>query len=292
MPRQTRLVPLILVSALLLPACSSTPKQDAAETSGQDVFGRPVGTNATGWGGSAAGNDVRVSSAAGPNAWTIVLAAADAADPAQADRLLQQVQTVGRLPDAFIMDRGTKRIIAVGSYRNPADPLVKVELSRVQSIVVDGARPYEHAFLAPPSGELSKGTIPEYDLRNAKGEYGKQAVYTLQIAAYGREDGTTPTAEEQSQIRAAAEAAAVALRQAGELAFYYHGPIRSMVTVGIYSEEDHQVDEGFTIESPRLIAARKRHPLNLLNGRTILERTRGSSTPREQASFLVAVPSS
>ncbi len=284
----------LLLLASNLPGCSSSqPREKKTPQAVTDVFGRPTTSPGTTWGGDQGEETVRIPSNAGPSAWTIVLAALPTDDPAHAEILLQQVRTIGRLPDAFIMDRAGKKIIAVGSFRNPTDPIVRAELQRVQDIQVDGSRLYENAFLVPPSGELSRGSIPAYDLRNVHAEHGKRAVYTLQIAVYSREDGRVPTPAEQAEIRQIAEKAVVALRQAGEQAFYYHGPNRSMVTIGIFGEDDHDVQDGFPIESPRLASTRTRHPFNLLNGRTILETTRtstGGRSQREQSSFLVAIP--
>lgn len=236
---------------------------------------------------------MRIPTQLGPNAWTIILTAISAESPERAARVLEQVRTVGKLPDAFLMERSGRQIVAVGSFQNPTDPVAMVELDRVRTIEVDGERPYERAFLAPPSGDLSRGSIPEYDLRNAHAQYGNEVKYTLQIAVYGREDSTPATPQDIEQFRGAAEDAARALRQGGELAFYYHGPNRSMVTVGVFTEEEHHLDQGFPVESARLQLVRDRHPLNLLNGRTIIEKVRSASggfIDRDQKSFLVSIP--
>lgn len=254
-----------------------------------DVFGRPVQASPS-WSGSTQ-DAIRVPTQSGPKGWTIAIAAID--DSVEAANMLARVRSMGRLPDAFLMERNGRNVVAVGSYADPADRVAQVELDRVRSIVIDGQTPYSHAFLAPPSGDLSRGSIPEYDLRNARAQYGTKALYTLQIAVYGREDNQRPSPEDLKEFQKAAETAATALRQAGELAFYYHGPNRSMVTIGVYGEQDVQVAEGFTSESARLTVARTRHPLNLLNGRTIVEKVRtstGAIVDRDQASFLVSVP--
>ncbi|RMH11386.1 MAG: hypothetical protein D6695_09265 [Planctomycetota bacterium] len=281
---------LALVLGTSLCACTSTQTAAPDPQATHDVFGRPTRIEPT-W-SNAQRNELRIPTQAGPDAWSIILTASD--DPAKAQALLEQVRTHGQLPDAFIMERNGRQVIAVGSY-DSLSQVARIELDRVRSLVIDGVRPYEHAFLAPPSGELSRGSIPEYDLRNARAQYGDDAVYTLQIAVYGREDNKEPTEQERAQFRKAAEEAAINLRQSGELAFYYHGPSRSMVTVGIFSEEDHHLERGVAVESARLKLARDRHPLNLLNGRTIIEKARtssGGTVEREQPSFLVAIPKS
>lgn len=281
---------MVLLAAAALAGCASTAERappDLQEV--RDVFGRRVRVGSE-WSGSSQ-DGVRVPTQTGPDAWTIVLLVADA--PGKAGSLLNQVRSVGRLPDAFVMERNGRDVVAVGSYADPSSQVAQIELERVRSITIDGVRPYERAFLAPPSGDLSRGSIPEYDLRNARARYGEAALYTLQIAVYGREDDKPVSATDREQFRAAAEDAAVALRQGGELAFYYHGPNRSMVTVGIFGEKDLQLEQGIPTESARLTLARDRHPLNLLNGRTIVEKVRSSTggmIDRDQSSFLVSVP--
>ncbi|MCL4221463.1 MAG: hypothetical protein KJZ65_08830 [Phycisphaerales bacterium] len=278
---------IVLLFALM--GCSPTQEKSSEKPVVLDVFGRPVQVD-QGWSGSTV-DSVRVPTSSGQKGWTIILLSVD--DAARADNMLDQVRTTGRLPDAFKMERNGRHVVAVGSYDDPAQRIAQLELQRVRGIEIDGAKPYEHAFLAPPPGDLSRGSIPEYDLRNARKQYGKKAVYTLQVAVYAREDDQKPTEADLNQFRAAAEKAATSLRQGGELAFYYHGPNRSMVTVGIFGEEDVKVARGITTESARLQLTRDRHPLNLRNGRTIVEHVRtstGGTVPRDQASFLVKVP--
>ncbi len=284
-----------VVCAVLLASfgCSSTTERNSSiAREGRDVFGRSTQMEGATW-NDANADAIRVPTALGPNAWTIVLTAIEGDQQDRANHLLEQVQSVGRLPDAFLMERNGRQIIAVGSYQSPTEQVATIELERVRSIEVEGAYPFARAFLAPPSGDLSRGTIPEYDLRNAKAQYGNDVRYTLQIAVFAREDTEKPSSEEQALFRRSAEDATRALRQGGELAFYYHGPNRSMVTIGVFTEEDHEIDGGIAIESARLQAARNRHPKNLLNGRTIIEKVRSSNggfVERDQRSSLVSIP--
>ena len=294
-PTRCVLMQLVVTTLLVvvLSACATEQTRDRSQAEeGRDVFGRKVLLNGPSWNTEQDGS-VRVPKGLGPDAWTIVLTAASTNDPKQSAHLLEQVRTVGQLPDAFVMQRNGKPIIAVGGFENPTDTLAKLELERVRSIEIDGVFPYAHAFLAPPSGDLSRGTIPEYDLRNARAQYGSDIKFSLQIAVYGREDAVQASAEERRIFRETAEKAATTLRQSGELAFYYHGQTRSMVTIGVFTENDHRLDRGVVIESPRLKALRLRHPKNLQNGRTIVEKVRstnGGFIERDQKSFLVSIP--
>lgn len=284
---------LAICAAVVLAACGSEQARDgdmAAE--GRDVFGRPVNIGEPAWNDQKPGS-VRIPKATGPDAWTIVITSVNTGTPERAAEILEKVQTVGKLPDAFLMNRAGRPIIAVGSFEDPTSSIAKIELERVRQISVEGELPYARAFLAPPSGELSRGSMPEYDLRNARAQHGRDAAYTLQIAVFGREDGAPASDADIDQFRKAAEDAAKALRAEGETAFYYHGPNRSMVTIGVFTEDDHHLEQGIAVESARLRALRDRQPRNLLNGRTIIEKVRSASggmIDREQKSFLVAIP--
>jgi hypothetical protein len=282
-----------LALPLVLAACAAdAPRDDGLAREGRDVFGRPADASGPAWNTGQA-DAVRIPTDLGPDAWTIILTAVSADAPERARALLEQVRGKGKLPDAFLMERNGRHIIAVGSFQSPTEDIATAELGRVRGIEVDGELPYAHAFLAPPSGDLSRGSIPEYDLRNAHAQYGPDVRYTLQIAVYGKEDGAPATEEEMALFRKSAEDAATALRGDGELAFYYHGPNRSMVTVGVFTEEEHHLEQGIAVESARLQLLRDRHPRNLLNGRTIIEKVRSASggmVDRDQKSFLVSIP--
>lgn len=244
--------------------------------------------------------------ASSDDSWTIVLASVVTAEDAIQTRdalaaeALERVQTKGGLPDAYTVLRGRAAVIVYGRYSSPEDPAAKKDLERVRGITVDGAAPFADSYLSPPSSDAFKGSIPEFDLRNARGQFGpKRARYTLQVGVYGEADprAPLPTAKELKENRAAAELAAVTLRREGELAFYYHGPTRSMVTIGLFSDADidPKAPGG---ESQALRDLRQRQPNNLLNGKGLLERVKGEldhngkPKTRLQSSRLVGVPDS
>lgn len=185
-------------------------------------------------------------------------------------------------------------MIAFGHYQSPDDPQARADLKKIRAIAVDGGFPFADAFLAPPSGEILRGANTEFDLRNARKNHGgKRAAYTLQVGAYARPDRKAPTPDELKEFRQAAEKAAAELRREGELAFYYHGPNSSSVTVGVFSAED--IDpKSPTGVPPALKDARAKHPNHLLNGKGVNEKTGvgpdGRPVFRPQASMIVAVP--
>lgn len=226
----------------------------------------------------------------GGKEWTILIAAFRgenaAADAATA---LPQIQGIGHLPGAFIQTRGPNTAIVVGSFADPTAEEAHAELKRIQAITVNEGLPYAASFLAPPiTGDIS-GSVPQFDLRGAKAKYGPKALYTLQICAYGREDLAKPTDKDLAEARKAAEEAAVNLRKEGELAFYYHGPNRSMVTIGIFDLTDFDPQTPGA-QSQRLREAKKAHPYNLYNGAGMKIRGTGVERAGYVASALVSLP--
>jgi len=211
---------------------------------------------------------------------------------------LQKVQTKGGLPEAYLEPRGEALIIGYGHYPAPSDETARRDLARVRATTVEGGRPFADAYLAPPPGDVFKGSVPEFDLRNARDQFGpERAKYTFQVGVYGEADPRAPLPSERElkEFRAAAELAAATLRREGEMAFYYHGPVRSTVTIGLFSERDIDPRQpGGEIAALREL--RKRQPYNLLNGKGIKEILKGQTDrdgrPREkmQESRLVAVP--
>lgn len=228
-----------------------------------------------------------------PEGWTIVLASVPGGVRSFGEQQAELIRTRGKLPDAFLAERGGKLFVALGGYADPSSPEAKKTLERVQKTEVNGTRPYAFAFFAPPSGAGARGSNPAFNLDRAKAAFGPDALYTLQVGIYGRADGQTPTPEELDLFRETAERAVRELRAEGELAFYHHGRTRSTVTVGVFGPDDHDPSVRPAIESARLEQTRERHPFNLLNGQGIRERVRGSDgAAREsmQKSFLVAIP--
>ncbi len=224
--------------------------------------------------------------------WTIVVAVFRGEDQAELAKLgLNKVQTEGGLPEAFIEKRGQSTVVATGHFSDGSTPEVAAELKRVQEIKVGtaGQRPYMYALLAPPINKEQPGSLPQYNLSQARVLFGDNALYTLQVGVYGREDLDHASEKDLAEARAAAEQAALRLRQEGEMAFYHHGPRRSMVTVGVFDTTDFDPSAP-TFKSARLLDAMKRHPNNLYNGAGIKQKIKGQKEGRLQPSTLVAIP--
>jgi hypothetical protein len=279
-----RVIGSILASAiaLSLAGCQATESQSPAAAEGQALFGEPTSTK------TPAGQPV-------PSAWSIVLVAYRGPDQDEAARLgLGRTRSAGGLTGAYTERRGNSTVIAFGRYDRPDSAEAQADLKRIRAMEVEGGHPFDGAVLAPPEGQ-GTGRMPELDLRQVRATYGIDALYSLQIAAYGRDDRKPPKDEkERSEFVRMAEDAAAQLRREGHQAFYFHGPNMSLVTIGVFGPDDYdpQYPER---RSSRLRAAQEAHPNNLLNGKGIRVRIRGVSETSPNAwkmatSFLIAIP--
>lgn len=284
--RSAVLMPLIVLSLFVSSAAAQTSRDRDLERFKRDgkELSRPAGrapavTAAPGADGRAAG-------------WVIILGAFTgenrAADAEAAVRALGLAGVTG----VTTANRGKATVLEYGSFLNADDPDAQTQLARLREITVEGEKKLAGAFLAPP--ENAPGATPEFDLRNAlKGIRGKdKPIYTLQIGVYARGDDKSPTPKELDEFRRLAENAAASLRREGETAFYYHGPNRSMVTIGLFGPKDSDPLKPGQ-ESMALRQLRERYPNNLLNGKGIRETATGADGKQRsslQPSFLVAIP--
>lgn len=227
-----------------------------------------------------------------PGWWSVLVATVPTGRMDDAERMLTSVQAAG-LPEAYIAVRDKRPVISYGRYEDPADPDAQAGLRRVRQTTVGEVNPFGSAMLIPPVADRTASDGDEANLRTVRQRFTRRdAAYTLQIGAYGRPDLSRPTEEELRLFRREAEQAVRQLRAQGETAFYYHGPNMSMVTIGVFSEDDHDGSTQPPIETIRLRQIRQKYPHNLLNGEGIMEtvRTETGSVRRLQASRLVAIP--
>jgi hypothetical protein len=232
----------------------------------------------------------RESGEAETGSWSIALGSIGAGPTSQVEAMgtLNRARELG-LASARLERRGDRTMLMYGAYRGPDDPSAAADLARVRGLTMDGMRPFGSATLTPPMGGSLAGAIPEYDLGTARRRFGDRALYTLQVGVYQKEGAEEPTDEELDEIRGAAEKAALDLRRMGEEAFYYHGPRRSTVTVGLLGEED-AARGGVVRDSPKVRELQRKHPLNLVNGQGVRTRVKGQTEFELQKSFLVAIP--
>lgn len=231
----------------------------------------------------------------GTGGYTILLTGVPETMRRRPDVALERVATAVDMPGIRLMEQSAGRppLIVLGRYTDPDGPEAQRDLRKVRALSVDGRKPFTGAVLVADVEAVPADTrLARHDLRQAK-KLDDDAVYTLQIGVYAREDNTRPSAADLASFREAAEDAVTRLRREGEEAFFYHGPNGSMVTVGLFNDDDMDTSIVPPIESQRLEDARRRHPNNLLNGRGVRETIRGDTgraEPRLQPSRLVLIP--
>ena len=193
---------------------------------------------------------------------------------AQAQQLIQRLGTEAHLPNLWLQNRANQTHIFRGLYANPSDPAARSDLRQTRMIKLADKRSFTSAQLVP-LGAASQGAVDALDLRRHPG------VYSLQIGYY--DDAFGP------DFRKAAEQAARALREQDDAeAYYYHGQHRSMVTIGLFTDEDFEQQGVQRVYGRHIRALQEKYPFNLGNGRTIIQSV-GGKDAGEQSSFLVRV---
>jgi hypothetical protein len=250
------LIPLLALSLGLVVGCqanapgSTDPAYDPAEV--RDVLNTPAGRTTPG-----ADAD---SPAAGRDAWSIALATFSVGDHrAGAEALQAQLAREHDLPGTTIVSEADRSILYYGRYSSPQDPRLQGDLERIKGLVVGDRQPFVSAFLVPPD-TLAPGSNSPYSLTSVRKRYGEDAVlYTLEVGVYDDPD-------RQAAMQAAEEAVRV-YRQQGEPAYFYHGPHRSSVTIGVL--EEAYVDLAAPGYGPHVRELKLRHPHRAMNGRLV-----------------------
>lgn len=274
-----------VVCLLGLGACKSSQKEDPElKQQTKELF--PEGGGASIDEGSEAPSQLH-------SKWTIMLLhlKGSAQDPA-INAVLRSVKANG-VPEAFLETRGDTALIVVGKYDSPGASEAQAMLKRVKEIVIDGQRPYMAAHMLPPPAQTLKGTVPEWDLRNAKAKYGKNAEFTLQVNIYTNPSGRA-SASELKEFQKAAEDAVRTLRKENAKAFYYHDQAGSTVTVGLFSQDE--LDSGFSLKPGAGRGVRelqKKFPYAMVNGAGVKDKSvdaQGKPVESMRPSFIVRVP--
>ncbi len=286
----TKICAMVFAAATLMG--SGCAGDDAAKVpdrreEGREVF-KPqwaVNTPDIGDGGSGS-TRVLADDAPKRSTWSILLGTFTGDGAAlQAARALETARGEAGLSRAFVERRADGLALLTGSFEQGTSEEARQELAAVRRLRVGGETIYEAAALVPPAVMGQAGSIPEMDLRNARRAFGEKSNMTLQVAVYGYADpNVEPSAREREEFRQAAEEAARKLRSEGDQAFYYHGPRRSMVTVGLFETAD--------LKDARVRTLRSKYPHNLVNGAPVKLGTGGrpSEQGSYQESFFVRVP--
>jgi hypothetical protein len=245
-----------LVLAVLMAGVLSSCGPEGAEPNTTNVAGLP-----TGWA-------IAADRLQGPN------------HRVSAEQRRMELVSQTRMPGWWVKTEGDQSLVLFGRYDKPQDRQARADLGKLRQMQAAGRITARTLMLTPiaanPQAEVQAG---QHDLRKAMG------VYTLQMAVYDEKFGP--------EFRKAAEQAAATLRRDGEQAWYYHGPNRSMVTIGSFGENAVSVNAGgMVVYSMEVQQLRQRFPYNLLNGQTIRVKRPGDAEFHEQPSHLVRIPGS
>ena len=191
--------------------------------------------------------------------WTILLETFEgSASQEQAIGLIRDLQQQTHTPDLWLRSQRGMVYVYRGRYGRPDDPQAENDLRQTRLLNVADQRPFSDAYLVP-IGSVDGASSNPLDLRRFSG------MYSLQVAVY--DDAYGP------DFRKAAEKAASALRSDGDEAYYYHGPHRSMVTIGLFTDSDFIQRGPVQGYGPRILELQEKYPYNLANGLTQIERS-------------------
>jgi hypothetical protein len=217
--------------------------------------------------------------------WTIALATFTLeGHRATAEATQRTLRDDHGLVETWIESQAEHSVLYYGDYGSRTDARLESDLARLKALEIGGRRPFLTAFLIPPTHEASGSSNPSHNLLRASRRYpAGTRLYTLQVGIYEDRD-------RQLAMRKAEEAVEV-YRAQGDQAFYYHGPHRSSVTIGIFTDQQVQLDQpgmGMVIRQ-----LRERHPHCAVNGKVVnyVQRFEHATTnlgPRK--SELVLVP--
>lgn len=220
--------------------------------------------------------------------WSIAMATLTMDDHASlAQQWAADFTAATGMSDVWIERTSKGSVVRYGSYPSFDSPAAQRDLGRIKQTDVNGSTPFGRSYLSQVTSESRMGDASPLHLSRAR-EYfpGEDSVYSLQVAVY------EPVAEiTREECRKLAEEAAQRLRAQGDLAFYYHGPNRSMVCVGVFGPD--AVDTSTYIYSAPVRELQKRYPYNAFNGLALIEKrasTAGGIQESKQPSFLVPVP--
>lgn len=217
--------------------------------------------------------------------WTILLAHFPGMGNQQkASTLAHRLETECGLTDVWTMRTSDGVAVYCGIFGTTNDANAQAVLARVRQTELDAVRYFENTEFVTVGGTSTTQAMNPMNL----GQY--SGMYTLQIAVF---DDKYPDGR-----RAGAEDYARQLREQGDDAYFYHGPHRSMVTVGMYPYDqafrsiENPNTPGTTIDAytERIQQLQERFPRNLVNGYSLMQRTAQDEEAREQPSQLVRVP--
>jgi hypothetical protein len=190
----------------------------------------------------------------------------------QAKELAQHIRTQTTLADIWIEDMSDVATLYHGRFQQASDPAIRDALANVQQIELNDTHPFADSKLVPLIGD-GRVIADPFDLRQFSG------YYSLQIGFYDQAFG--------KDFREAAEQAIRSLREDGHEAYYYHGPHRSIIAIGVFNYEQAFVSAGnYDTYAPHIRELQKTFPFNLGNGATILQKEAGRDIGEQKSSLI------
>ena len=200
----------------------------------------------------------------------------------RAGQLIDKLKNAG-IDNVWIRENSGLLRVLVGNFDSPQTDDARQTLHHLRTLTGDDGKPlYAEANLTSltTTGKLI------HDPDNLQAYHND---YTLQIGYYIGQDH-----------RQNAEKAVAELRKQHVSAFYYHGPNRSLITVGLFTQQQAFVTRPDPISPPdsptyiqvysdQVLKLQKRFPYNLENGITVSEIINGKNAGT-RPSFLVRTP--
>jgi len=210
---------------------------------------------------------------AGGQGWTIQLIQLEGRDRHdRAKRIIEYLRTETKLANLWIEDHGDAANIYQGRFAEATDPAIRPAIAQIKDVEIDGEKPFNDCQLIPLVGD-GRVIADPFDLRQFVG------YYSLQIGFYNEHFGP--------DFRNAAEDAVRILREEGHEAYYYHGPFRSLITIGVFSYDQAFVRAGnVDTYAPQVRELQKKFPYNLGNGVTILQKENGRDIGEQKSSLI------
>jgi hypothetical protein len=251
----------------------------------QTDFGHESSSGGSGGGSAGGGGDFlgmsngEDESEASGQTWAIFLGRFEGANHQQkAEQAAQRLAGAADFADVWVAEEDDRSVVYHGRYEGSDSEQARRDLRRWHALHQRGQIEAEGLMLVPVM-EGTEGGNPKHDLRSMSGN--ENAAYTLQIGFYDDRYG--------ENFRRAAEEAVAKLREDGHRAFYYHGPNRSMVTIGVFPEEAVTIGrDGVPQFNQQIQQLQEEFPHNFGNGRK-LKVTRDGET-YNQPSFPVRIP--
>lgn len=168
--------------------------------------------------------------------------------------LVREARVEAGLANLWYTTSGEETIIYAGRFKEKDSDEAEAMLREVRNARIRGRRAFENAKIV----EITRARAEVSDPRDLRSLTGKD-LYTLQIGYYDRGFGT--------DFRKAAETAVDILREAGETAYYYHGPNRSLVLINKWTRREAFTLQGNIDRYSNIVRiAQEKYPYNVPNG--------------------------